>query len=146
MKFFKCPCCSKLHFTTVNGITFENDFITLQDFTIKKKLKCEKCQNNLAILIHNKRGETKIIWEEYYKVYDDGFKKQQELQSKKEEILKIEDENIKHKELESVLKEIRSIQNFVSKNQTSLRIKARITAPGASSGITDRLSGHTRIE
>ena len=61
MKFFKCPCCSKLHFTTVNGLTFENDFITLQDFTIKKK-SVEKCQNNLALLIHNKKGETKIIW------------------------------------------------------------------------------------
>jgi len=140
MKFFKCPCCSKLHFTRVNGLTFENDFITLQDFTIKKKLKCEKCQNNLAILIHNKRGETKIIWEEYYKVYDDGFKKQQDLQSKKEEILKIESENDKQKQLENVLKEIRNLQNEVSLKQSKLRIKNRIISPEASLGMSERLS------
>ena len=140
MKFFKCPCCSKLHFTTVNGITFENDFITLQDFTIKKKLKCVKCQNNLVILVHNKRSETKIIWEEYYKVYDDGFKKQQQLQSKKEEIVKIESENDKQKQLENVLKEIRNLQNEVNIKQSKLRIKARIISPEASLGMSERLS------
>jgi len=140
MKFFKCPCCSKLHFTTVNGITFENDFITLQNFTIKKKLKCKKCQNNLAILVHNKRSETKIIWEEYYKVYDDGFKKQQELQSKKGEILKIKNENDKQKQLENILKEIRNLQNEVNIKQSKLRIKARIISPEASLGMSEKLS------
>ena len=140
MKFFKCPCCSKLHFTTVNGLTFENDFITLQDFTIKKKLKCEKCQNNLAVLVHNKRGETKIIWEEYYKVYDDGFKKQQELQEKKEGVLKIEDSSEKQKQLESILKEIRNLQNEVNIKQSKLRIKARIISPENSLGMSERLS------
>ena len=140
MKFFKCPCCSKLHFTRINGLTFENDFITPQDFTIKKRIKCEKCQNYLVILVHNKRGETKIIWEEYYKVYDNGFKKQQALQSKKEEILKIESESDKQKQLENVLKEIRNLQNEVNIRQSKLRIKARIISPEASEGMTERLS------
>lgn len=140
MKFFKCPCCSKLHFTRVNGLTFENDFITLQDFTIKKKLKCEKCQNNLAVLVHNKRGVTKIIWEEYYKVYDDGFKKQQKLQEKKEGVLKIEDSSEKQKQLESILKEIRNLQNEVNIKQSKLRIKARIISPENSLGMSERLS------
>ena len=140
MKFFKCPCCSKLHFTRVNGLTFENDFITLQDFTIKKRLKCEKCQNNLAVLVHNKRGVTKIIWEEYYKVYDDGFKKQQKLQEKKEDVLKIEDSSEKQKQLESILKEIRNLQNEVNIKQSKLRIKARIISPENSLGMSERLS------
>ncbi|RZO91577.1 MAG: hypothetical protein EVA56_02290 [alpha proteobacterium HIMB114] len=140
MKFFKCPCCSKLHFTRVNGLTFENDFITLQDFTIKKRLKCEKCQNNLAVLVHNKRGVTKIIWEEYYKVYDDGFKKQQKLQEKKEGVLKIEDSSEKQKQLESILKEIRNLQNEVNIKQSKLRIKARIISPENSLGMSERLS------
>ena len=140
MKFFKCPCCSKLHFTRVNGLTFENDFITLQDFTIKKRLKCEKCQNNLAVLVHNKRGVTKIIWEEYYKVYDDGFKKQQKLQEKKEGVLKIEDSSEKQKQLESILKEIKNLQNEVNIKQSKLRIKARIISPENSLGMSERLS------
>jgi len=94
----------------------------------------------LAILIHNQRSENKIIWEEYYKVYDDGFKKQQELQSKKREILKIESENDKQKQLENVLKEITDLQNQVNIKQSKLRIKARIISPEASLGMSERLS------
>jgi hypothetical protein len=140
MKFFKCPCCAKLHFTMVNGITFENDYVTLQDFTIKKRLKCEKCQNNLAILIHNNRKETKVIWEEYHKVYDDGFKKQEELQLKKEQALSIEDNLTKQKTLEKILKEIRNLQNDVNVKQSKLRIKARVISPESSLGMSERLS------
>ena len=91
MKFFKCPCCNKLHFTRVNGLTFENPYKTLSEFTIKKRLKCGKCHNNLAIFVNNKTSETKIIWEEYYKVYDDAFQKQKDLQAEKDRILKIEE-------------------------------------------------------
>ena len=87
MKFFKCPCCNKLHLTRVNGLTFENTYKTLQEFTIKKRLKCRKCHNNLAIFIHNKTSETKIIWEEYYKVYDDAFPKQKGFQNEKDQIM-----------------------------------------------------------
>ena len=92
MKFFKCPCCNKLHFTRLNGLSFENKFQTLKDFTIKKRLKCSKCHNNLAVLNHNTKGETKIIWEEYYKVYDDAYQKQQALQDEKNQILSLESE------------------------------------------------------
>ena len=106
MKFFKCPCCNKLHFTRVNGQTFENSYKTLQEFTIKKRLKCSKCHNNLAIFIHNKTSETKVIWEEYYKVYDDAFQKQKGFQNEKDQIIGIEDEQEKQKQLEIVLKKI----------------------------------------
>ena len=75
MKFFKCPCCNKLHFTRLNGLSFENPYKTLKEHTIKKRLKCGKCHNNLAIFINNKTSETKIIWEEYYKIYDDALRK-----------------------------------------------------------------------
>ena len=109
MKFFKCPCCNKLHFTRVNGLTFENPYKTLSEFTIKKRLKCGKCHNNLAIFVNNKTSETKIIWEEYYKVYDDAFQKQKDLQAEKDRILNIEDDQEKQQQLEVVLKKIRKI-------------------------------------
>ena len=123
-----------------NGQTFENSYKTLQEFTIKKRLKCSKCHNNLAIFIHNKTSETKIIWEEYYKVYDDAFQKQKNFQNEKDQILGIEDEHEKQRQLEIVLKKIRKLQNEVSTNQSKLRIKARVTSPGASAGMTERLS------
>tara|TARA_E500000178_G_scaffold193344_1_gene191321 strand:- start:82 stop:510 length:429 start_codon:yes stop_codon:yes gene_type:complete len=140
MKFFKCPCCNKLHFTRVNGLTFENTYKTLQEFTIKKRLKCSKCHNNLAIFIHNKTSETKVIWEEYYKVYDDAFEKQRDFQNEKDQIIGIEDEQEKQRQLEMVLKKIRQLQNEVSTNQSKLRIKARVISPEASAGMSERLS------
>jgi len=140
MKFFKCPCCSKLHITRVNGIAFENTFATLQDYTIKKKLKCSKCQNNLMVLVHNKKGETKIIWDEYYRIYDDAFQKQEQLQIQKDQILSLEDNNEKEESLNKVLKEMRDLQNEVNIKQSKLRIKARVISPDASAGMTDRLS------
>ena len=140
MKFFKCPCCNKLHFTRINGHSFDNPFKTLGDFSIKKRLKCGKCHNNLAIFINNKTAETKIIWEEYYKVYDDAYQKQRDLQAEKDRILKIEDDKEKQIQLEIVLKKIRRIQNEVSTNQSKLRIKARVISPEASAGMTERLS------
>jgi|TARA_B100001939_G_C16475080_1_gene418947 transcription elongation factor Elf1 len=140
MKFFKCPCCNKLHFTRLNGLSFENPYKTLKEHTIKKRLKCGKCHNNLAIFINNKTSEIKIIWEEYYKIYDDAYQKQKDLQQEKEQVLKIEDEKEKQKQLEQVLKKIRKIQNDVAVSQSKLRIKARVISPEASAGMTERLS------
>ena len=140
MKFFKCPCCNKLHFTRLNGLSFENPYKTLKELTIKKRLKCGKCHNNLAIFINNKTSKLKIIWEEYYKIYDDAHQKQKDLQQEKEQVLKIEDEKEKQKQLEQVLKKIRKIQNDVAVSQSKLRIKARVISPEASAGMTERLS------
>ena len=140
MKFFKCPCCNKLHFTRLNGLSFENPYKTLKEHTIKKRLKCGKCHNNLAIFINNKTSEIKIIWEEYYKIYDDAYQKQKDLQQEKEQVLKIEDEKEKQKQLEQVLKKIRKIQNDVAVSQSKLRIKARVISPEESAGMTERLS------
>ena len=53
MKFFKCPCCSKLHFTTVNGLTFENDFITLFRKSPVKGLGRERFIRNVCVAIGN---------------------------------------------------------------------------------------------
>ena len=61
MKFFKCPCCNKLHFTRVNGLSFENPYKTLSEFTIKKRLKCGKCHNNLAIFVNNKTAKQRLF-------------------------------------------------------------------------------------
>ena len=140
MKFFKCPCCNKLHFSRVNGLSFENPYKTLEDYTIKKRLKCGKCHNNLAVLVQNKTSETKVIWEEYYKLYDDAYQKQKQLQREKDQILKLDNEKKKQSQLEIILKKIRVIQNDVSTKQSKLRIKARVISPEASAGMTERLT------
>lgn len=141
MKFFKCPCCAKLHFTRLNGIQFENNYETLQEFTIKKRLKCGKCHNNLAVLTSNNDGSTKVIWEEYYKISDDAAKKLNSFQKEKDEIIGLEDGEEKQSQLEGILKKIREVQNQVSTAQSKLRIKARVITPDASMGMSERLSG-----
>ena len=141
MKIFRCPCCNKVHFTRLNGVQFENKFQTLQDYTIKKKIECQKCFITISVLIHNENGSSKIIWDEYYYYQDEAKFKLDELQAQKDEILRDpENDDMKRHRLENVLKEIRKIQNWVSKHQASLRIKARIITPGASVGINDRLT------
>ena len=140
MKFFKCPCCTKLHFERINGITYENPYKTLQDFTITKRLKCSKCMNNLAVLIHNTSSDTKIIWEDYYKVYDDGFEKQQILQAEKEKALEIDNDQDRQKKIDSILKQFRDLQNQVSTSQSKLRIKSRVISPETSIGMSERLN------
>lgn len=92
------------------------------------------------VLVHNKKGETKIIWDEYYRIYDDAFQKQEQLQIKKDQILSLEDSDEKQKSLHKVLKEIRDHQNEVNIKQSKLRIKARVISPDASAGMTDRLT------
>tara|TARA_B100000035_G_scaffold296093_1_gene287734 strand:+ start:827 stop:1216 length:390 start_codon:yes stop_codon:yes gene_type:complete len=129
-----------LHFSRVNGLSFENPYKTLGDYTIKKRLKCGKCHNNLAVLVHNKTSETKVIWEEYYKLYDDAYQKQKQLQKEKDQILKLDNEKKKQSQLEVILKKIRVIQNDVSTKQSKLRIKARVISPEASAGMTERLT------
>jgi len=141
MKIFRCPCCNKVHFTRLNGVQFENKFQTLQDYTIKKKIECQKCFINISVLIHNENSSSKIIWDEYYYYEDEAKFKLDELQAQKDKILQDpENDDMKRHRLENVLKEIRQIQNWVSKHQASLRIKARIITPGASVGINDRLT------
>ncbi len=92
------------------------------------------------VLVHNKKSETKIIWDEYYRIYDVAFQKQEQLQIKKDQILSIEDNNEKEEALNKVLKEMRDHQNEVNIKQSKLRIKARVISPDASSGMSDRLS------
>ena len=92
------------------------------------------------VLVHNKKSETKIIWDEYYRIYDDAFQKQEQLQIKKDQILSLEDSDEKQKSLHKVLKEIRDHQNEVNIKQSKLRIKARVISPDASVGMTDRLT------
>ena len=92
------------------------------------------------VLVHNKKSETKIIWDEYYRIYDVAFQKQEQLQIKKDQILSIEDNNEKEEALNKVLKEMRDLQNEVNIKQSKLRIKARVISPDASAGMSDRLS------
>ena len=97
MKFLRCPCCNKLHFTRLNGLLYENPYLTLREFKLKKRIKCGKCHSDIAIFFNEETLKIRVIWEEYHKVYDDAFKKQKELQFEKEEVLKIENNEEKQK-------------------------------------------------
>lgn len=123
-KIINCPWCNKTHFVKLNGIQFENNFKSLQEYTIKKRLRCSKCDANLAILTHNQDGRRRVIWESYYQIFDDQFEPLKELQDKKEYILKTEANP--NGSLTSVLDKIRDIENQIRADQAKIRIKQRL--------------------
>jgi len=144
-KIYNCPCCNKMHLAKLNGLVFENKFKSLKDFTIKKQINCGRCNAQFSIMVHNEHKETKIIWDEYYKIYDDHINELEDLQVQKVKLESEVEEREKfiHKQnaYEKLLKEINNVQNSIRQKQAKLRIKARLIYPKAIDGIEDRLAG-----
>ena len=83
----KCPCCSKDLFIKTNGITYENNFRNIQDYTIKKRFNCNNCGQDIALFIHNKTGIQKLLWMEYLENMDLLFFELEDLRIKKKDLL-----------------------------------------------------------
>ncbi len=83
----KCPCCSKVLFIKTNGITYENNFKNIQDYTVKKRFNCDNCGQDIALFIHNKTGIQKLLWMEYLENMDPLFFELEDLSIKKKDLL-----------------------------------------------------------
>jgi len=144
-KIYRCPCCNKIHLAKLNGLVLENKFKSLKDFTIKKQINCGRCNAQFSIMVHDEHKEIKIIWDEYYKIYDDHILELEDLQAQKVKLeIEVEErEKFIHKQnaYEKLLKEINNVQNSIRQKQAKLRIKARLIHPKAIDGIEDRLVG-----
>jgi hypothetical protein len=123
-KIKKCPCCNYFNLIKVNGITYENKFISLADWVLKKEFKCKKCKQELGLFINMRNNNEKIIWIDYLKCEDFFYKKLNELQLVKNKA------KIKSKKFSSTNEEIREIQNKIRLEQGKLRIKLKIQSHG----------------
>ena len=48
IKVVQCPCCNSLNVIKVNGITYENNYKSLEGFVLKKIFNCRKCNEQLV--------------------------------------------------------------------------------------------------
>ena len=135
----KCPCCSKVLFIKTNGITYENNFRNIQDYTIKKRFNCNNCGQDIALFIHNKKGIKKLLWMEYLENMDLLFFELEDLRIKKKDLLNKKADG--SGAIKNISKEIEKIKIQISQKQSKLRIKVRLIA-GHGSENSDRLSGN----
>ena len=138
----RCPCCSKVLFIKTNGITYENNFKNIQDYTIKKRFNCNNCGQDIALFIHNKTGIQKLLWMEYLENMDPLFFKLEDLSMKKKDLLNKKTDS--DSAIKDISKEMKIIKTKISEKQSKLRIKVRLIA-GPGSENSDQLSDNHRF-
>ena len=123
-KIKKCPCCTAINLIRINGITYDNQFKSMEDLKLKKIFNCRKCKQQLGLFINQSERKEKLIWLEHYKCYDDYFN----------DLSRLEIEKCKSKKSSKkyfvILKEIRNVQNAIFLNQTKAKIKIKIQNRG----------------
>ena len=121
-KIKRCPCCSTFNIFRVNGINYDNNFKSLVDWTLKKKMFCKKCKVEFGLFIHSKNEEEKIIWLEFLKCEDDRLDKLSKLEKNKRKYK----ENGKDLNFIKITKEIQDILNQIRLDQIKVKVKAKI--------------------
>jgi len=121
-KLKKCPNCETINFFRINGITYDNKFQTLKDWTLKSKINCRKCKIKIGLFVNNEDKKVKSIWIDFIKCEETHLKKLSVLQKNKD---KYREKN-KEKEFNKTIKEIQNIQNQIRLDQVKLKIKTKI--------------------
>jgi len=123
-KIKKCPCCTAINLIRINGITYDNQFKSMKDLTLKKIFNCRKCKQQLGLFINQSERKEKLIWLEHYKCYDDYFNDLSRLEIEKYKSKK------NSKKYFVILKEITKVKNSIFYNQTKANIKLKIQSRG----------------
>ena len=122
-RFKKCPCCDALNLFKVNGITYENNFKSLSNWTLKKLIDCRKCKIQFGLFVNNENKEVeKIVWMEMLECEDVCSDQLIKLQNKKDKY----NEKNKIKEYHKILHEIQTVQNKIRLDKIKVKIKAKI--------------------
>jgi len=91
------------------------------NWILKKKLKCKKCNEELALFVHAKNNkDEKLVWINFLKCEDVYFKQLNDLQISKDKL------SINNKQYSSTLKRIYDIQNNIRLEQVNLKVKLKI--------------------
>ena len=69
-KIKRCPSCERINLIPVNGMHYENNFKSLQDWELKKIFNCKKCKVELGLFFHNHNKQEKLIWTELFRYED----------------------------------------------------------------------------
>lgn len=127
-KFKRCPYCNTINWVNINGLTFENEFESLNNWILKKKFNCKKCKIELGLFINIQNEEEKLVWIDFLKCEEFYLDKLNKLQKNK---IRYEEKN-KDKEYERTVKEMQTILNQIRLDQIKLKIKVKIQNKGMS--------------
>jgi len=123
-KIKRCPCCGALNLFRVNGISYENKFKSLIDWTLKKTIVCRKCGIEFGLFVNNKykKALEQIVWIDILKCSDNRLDELNKLQKNKEKF------KLQNKELKYIntLKEIECVLNQIREAKINVKIKAKI--------------------
>ena len=129
LNFSSCPCCSSVNIIRVNGVTHNNNYKSLQNYTIKKIFTCRKCKEQLGLfskrINSGNKKIIKVLWLESVACddkYYDSLKKLEELKNK---FIKI-----KNNKYYEALHEISEINKRIEQEKIKLRIKLKIQKKG----------------
>jgi len=118
----KCPCCDTANIFRTNGVTYENNFKSLVDWTLKKIIVCRKCRIEFGLFINNKETTEKIIWMDLIKCEDDYLDILNKLHKNKKNYK----EKNKIPKYIKTIKKIEDVLNQIRLDQAKIKIKIRI--------------------
>ena len=122
-KIKKCPCCNSINLFRVNGTSYKNNFKSLLNWTLKKKIICQKCKVEFGLFIDNKNNKIeKVIWMELLECEDVCLDALNKLQISK---VKYKEKN-KEREYKNTLQQIQDIQNKIRLDQSKVKIKVKM--------------------
>jgi|TARA_B100001964_G_C13759453_1_gene391042 hypothetical protein len=109
----------------VNGVIYENEFKSLAEWTLRRKLNCRKCKIELGLFEHNdKEKKEKLVWIDLFRCEDFYYDRLNELQLS---VTKCTKQNEKYHEKQ---KEIMNIQSKITLDQIKVKVKAKIQKKG----------------
>jgi len=121
-KFRRCPSCDGLNAILLNGITYQNNFKSLQGWILKKVFKCRKCKVEIGLFLHTQSQQENIIWIDCFKLEDNHYDELIKLEKERKKYLKYKSD----RKYRNAVKEIRDIQNEIRLNQIKLKVKFKI--------------------
>ena len=123
-KIKKCPNCNSLNIIRINGIIYENNFQSLNEWILKKIFNCRKCNVQLGLFLNNSelygKKLEKLIWMELLSCEEPYYEQLNELVIKKEKYKK---QGRKFFETNNT---IREIQNKIRSDQVKVKVKLKI--------------------
>jgi transcription elongation factor Elf1 len=123
-KIKKCPNCNSLNIIRINGITYKNNFQSLNGWILKKIFNCKKCNVQLGLFLNNselcEKKLEKLIWMELLSCEESYYTQLNELQIKKEMYKK------QSKKFFETNNAIRVIQNKIRSDQVKVKVKVKI--------------------
>ena len=125
-KIKECPNCSAINILRINGVTYDNNFENLSDWTLRKRFNCRKCKIDLGLFVKNSNKEEKLVWIDFLmceSVYSARLEKLKKIKDKYKQ-------KNNQKEYLQTIKEIESIQNQIRLNKIKLKIKTKIQNKG----------------